>query len=292
MRIECILDWARVRGYRNGPNPAMWKGHLDHLLPAKSKVAKVEHHPALPYARVGEFTADVIKRDGTAARALRFTVLTAARAGEVFGMKWGEVDLTAKLWMIPGERMKGGRQHRVPLSEPALAVLGEAIGDAVLGEGRLSPQRFVFPGSKPGRALSNMAMLELIRRMNCEREVVGLPRWMDAEGRDVVPHGFRSTFKDWATDWTPSPAEIVEAAKRGEIVEAFPRDLVEVALAHALDSKTEEAYRRTEMIRLMSKWADYCTRPATNGDIVPLRKEMATTAGIALIGSMHCGGVS
>jgi integrase len=281
-RIERILDWARARGHRDGQNPAMWKGHLDHLLPAKSKVAKVEHHPALPYPRIGEFMSDLFRRDGTAAMALRFVVLTAARANEVFGMTWGEVDLTAKLWTIPGDRMKGGRQHRVPLNEPALAILCEMMpGDNVRDIGK----RYVFPGAKPGRPLSNMAMLELIRRMNCEREVAGLPRWADPESRDVVPHGFRSSFKDWATDWTPSPAEIVEAAKLGEIVEAFPRDLVEVALAHALDSKTEEAYRRTEMIekrrRLMGKWADYCSRPGPEGDVVPLRKEMTTTAGVA-----------
>jgi integrase len=272
-RIEAILNSAKARGYRNGPNPAMLKGHLDQLLPAKSKVAKVEHHPALPYARVPEFMHDLFRRDGTAARALRFVVLNASRVGEVFGMRWGEVDLTAKLWSIPSERMKGGRPHRVPLSEQALSVLGEAIGDATLSERRLAPDRYVFPGNKPGRPLSNMAMLELIRRMNCEREVAGLPRWTDAEGKDIVPHGFRSSFKDWATDWSPSPAEIVEAAKRGELVEAFPRDLVEVALAHALDSKAEEAYRRTEMIekrrRLMSKWADWCSRPAMGGDVVP-----------------------
>jgi integrase len=136
-RIEAILDWARVRGYRNGPNPAMWKGHLDHLLLVKSKVAKIEHHPALPYARVGEFMADLFKRDGVAVRALRFTVLTAARAGEVFGMPWGEVDLTAKLWTIPGDRMKGGRQHRVSLSEQALSILSE--GDRRCGPRRGTP---------------------------------------------------------------------------------------------------------------------------------------------------------
>jgi integrase len=296
-RIEAILDWARVRGYRDGQNPALWKGHLDHLLPRKSKVAKVKHQPALSYARVAEFMRDLNMRNGTAAMALRFMVLTAARAGEVFGMRWDEVDVTAKLWTIPPDRMKGGRQHRVPLSDPALAILREMMpGDNVRDIGK----RYVFPGAKPGRPLSNMAMLELIRRINCERTIDGLPGWMDPEGRDVVPHGFRSTFKDWATDWSPSPAEIVEAAKRGEIVEAFPRDLVEVALAHALDSKTEEAYRRTEMIekrrRLMSKWADYCARPvgaslsrdfheipgrpsATAGDIVPLHKEV--TADVA-----------
>jgi integrase len=271
-RIECILDYARVRGYRDGQNPAMWKGHLDHLLPRKSKVAKVEHHPALPYARVAEFMHDLNMRDGTAALVLRFLALTAARAGEAFGMRWGEVDLAAKLWTIPDDRMKGGRQHRVPLSEPALVILREMMpGDNV----RDIEKRFVFPGNKPGRPLSNMAMLELIRRMNCEREVTGLPRWTDAEGRDIVPHGFRSTFKDWATDYAPSPAEIVEAAKRGEIVEAFARDLVETALAHSLDSKVEEAYRRTEMIekrrRLMSKWADYCTRSTTSGERQPRR---------------------
>jgi integrase len=143
-----------------------------------------------------------------------------------------------KLWTVPDERMKGGRQHRVPLSEPALAILRKMMPDDNV---RDIGKRFVFPGNKPGRPLSNMAMLELIRRMNCEREVAGLPRWTEPEGREVVPHGFRSTFNDWATDFTPSPAEIIEAAKRGEIVEAFPRDLVEVALAHALDSKTEEA---------------------------------------------------
>jgi integrase len=276
-RIEAILDWARVRGYRDGQNPAMWKGHLDHLLPRKSKLAKVEHHPALPYARVGEFMADLFKRGGTAARALRFTVLNASRTNEVLGTTWSEFDLTAKLWTIPGTRMKARRQHRVPLSEQALAVLGEAIGDAVLGDGHLRPERYVFPGNKPGRPMSNMSLLELVRRMNCEREVAGLPRWTDAEGRDVVPHGFRSSFKDWATDFTPSPVEIIEAAKRGEIVEAFPRDLVEVALTHALDSKTEEAYRRTEIIekrrRLMSKWGDWCSRPLVSGEVVPLHKE-------------------
>ncbi len=279
-RIENILDWARVRGYRDrdAPNPAAWNGHLKHELPKKSKVAKVEHHPALPYVRIAEFMRALVRRDGTAVRALRFTVLTGARAGEVFGMKWSEVDLGAKMWTVPAERMKGGKTHRVPLSEQALSVLKE-MSDAAKSEGRLRPDRYVFPGSKPGRPLSNMAMLELIRRMNCECEVNGEPRWTDAESKDIVTHGFRSTFKDWATDWTPSPAEILEAAKRGEIVEAFPRDLVEVALAHALDNKTEEAYRRTEMIekrrRLMAKWADYCMRPVTGGEVVPLRDKTA-----------------
>jgi integrase len=156
------------------------------------------------------------------------------------------------------------------------------LGAALLGEGRLRPDRYVFPGNKPGRRLANMAMLELIRRMNCEREILGLPRWTDGEGRDIVPHGFRSTFKDWATDYAPSPAEILEAAKRGEFVEAFPRDLVEVALAHTLDNKVEEAYRRTEMIekrrRRMSQWAEYCVRPATGAEVVPLRQQIATLA--------------
>lgn len=282
-RIETILDWARVAGHRApGPNPAVWKGNLKHMLAPRKKVRGLEHHPALPYARAHEFMHDVARRPGIAALALRFTVLTAVRAGEVFGMTWAEVDLGAGLWTIPKERMKGGRQHRVPLSDQAQAVLRQVIGTGKLGEGRLAAHRYVFAGNQPGRPLSNMSMLALIKRMNCQCAVDGLPKWMDPDGNDAVPHGFRSTFKDWATDWTPSPAEIVEAARRGEIVEAFPRDLVEVALAHALDDKTEEAYRRTEMLekrrRLMARWADFCTRPVAAGDVAPLRKEAAVAA--------------
>lgn len=283
-RIECILDWARVSGYRAGPNPAAWKGHLSHMLPARSKVRTVEHHPALPHAQISDFMADLAARDGVAAIALRFVVLNAPRSNEVFKMRCSDVDLAAKIWTIPPERMKGGRQHRVPLSEAALAIIEEMIGRGSPGQRRLASDRYVFPGSKPGRPLSNMALLELIRRMNCEREVHGLPRWTDPQGRSIVPHGFRSTFKDWATDWTPSPAEILEAAARGEIVEAFPRDLVEVALAHALDSKTEEAYRRTDMLekrrRMMNRWADYCTRVPSCGKAPSRHREAAVSAGV------------
>src|SRR5258708_7197568 len=272
-RIEAILDWAKVRGYRTGENPARWRGHLAHMLPAKAKVHKVEHHPALPYEQMGGFMADLRKRPGTAARALEFAILTAARTDEVISARWDEIDMAGKLWVVPLERMKGKREHRVPLCDRALEILRMMMPDGQESIGR----KYIFRGVKPGRPVSNRAMLDLIWRMNDTREVAGLPRYADPKqgGRDVVPHGFRSSFKDWATDWAPSPAEIVKAAKRGELVEAFPRDLIEVALAHRLDDKTEEAYRRTDMIdkrhRLMTAWAEFCSKPAGNGEVVSLR---------------------
>jgi integrase len=256
-RIESILDWARVRGYRTGENPALWRGHLDHLLPARSKVRKVEHHPALPYERIGAFMADLLRREGTAAKALRFAILTAARTDELISMRWNEIDMAAKLWTVPPDRMKGGRQHRVALSEPALAVLHEMIlGNDVKDSGK----RYLFPGAKPGRPLSNMAMLELVRRMNAERKVVGLPMWSDPSqgNRDVVPHGFRSSFRDWAAERTN-----------------FPREVAEAALAHIVGDETELAYRRGDLLekrrRLMEAWAEFCSKPMTAGEAVPLR---------------------
>jgi integrase len=276
-RIEAILDWAKTSGFRTGDNPARWDGHLQNKLPKKSKVRKVRNQPALPYAQMGAFMDDLRKRAGIAAKALQFTILTAARSDEVISMRWHEIDMAEKLWTVPPGRMKGGREHCVPLSDQAAAIIREMRSD-----GKDIGQKYIFPGAKPGRPLSNVRMTEVIRRMNAEREAMVQPRWTDPKqnNRDVVPHGFRSSFKDWATDWTPSPAEIVDAAKRGEIVEAFPRDLVEVALAHRLNSKTEEAYRRTTMIekrrRLMGKWAEYCNKPATGGQVVPLRKDLDT----------------
>jgi integrase len=258
-RIEVILDWAKVRGYRDGENPARWRGHLDKLLPAKSKVHKVEHHAALPYGRIGAFMNDLCLREGTAAKSLRFTILTAARTDEAISMRWDEIDTAAKLWTVPPERMKGKREHRVPLSEPALAILREMIPAGHESIGR----KYVFPGAKPGRPLSNMAMLELVRRMNAEREVVGLPRWKDPKqgGRDVVPNGFRSTFRDWAAERTN-----------------FPREVAEAALAHIDGDETERAYQRgdlfDELRRLMTAWSEYCAKLPAAGEVVPLRREV------------------
>jgi integrase len=245
-RIEVVLDWAKVNGYRDGENPARWTGHLDQLLPKRSKVRKVKHHPAMPYKDVPVFMDALSGRKSVSARALEFTILTAARTNETIGARWTEIDIGGAMWTIPAPRMKAEKEHKVPLSPHALTILAKL------------PRKGEYVFQQKGRPLSNMAMLEMLAL---------------AGHADLTVHGFRSSFKDWATDWTPEPAEIVEAAKRGEIVEAFPRDLVEVALAHTLDNKTEEAYRHTKMIekrrRLMMAWANYCASKtsAVAGDV-------------------------
>lgn len=187
-RIEAVLDWATVRGYRKGDNPALWRGRLSHLLPARGKVQTVEHHAALPYVEIGAFMATLRKREAIAARALEFTILTAARTGEVIGATWDEVDLDGAVWIVPGGRMKAGREHRVPLSEPALAIL------RTMAEHRSSDS--LFPGAK-GKPLSNMAMAMLLRRM---------------DRADLTAHGFRSSFRDWAAERTAYPNEVLEMA--------------------------------------------------------------------------------
>jgi len=229
-RIEAVLDWARVRGYREGESPARWKGHLDQTLPARAKVAQVEHHPALPYEQIGAFIATLRAQSGVAALALEFTILTAARAGEVLGATWDELDLTAKLWTIPAARMKAGRAHRVPLSGPALAVLAQLEG--------FKTGPFVFPGGRAGRPLSGMSLLMTLRRM----------------GRsDLTTHGFRSSFRDWAAERTN-----------------YPREVAEHALAHSLADKVEAAYRRGDLLQkrkqLMDAWAAFCS-VATKSDV-------------------------
>jgi integrase len=224
-RIETILDWARVRGYRAGENPARWRGHLDKLLPARGKVHKVEHHAALPYAELAGFLAALREQEGIAARALEFTILTAARTGETIFARWNEIDLLDKVWTVRAERMKAGREHRVPLSARALAILNEMQAH------RQGDDGFVFPGGKSRKPLSNMALLMLLRRMGRD---------------DLTAHGFRATFKTWASESTSYQTEIVEAS-----------------LAHAIGSKVEQAYRRGDLFekrrRLMSAWATFCT---------------------------------
>jgi integrase len=233
-RIEVILDWATVRGFRQGDNPARWRGHIDKLLPARSKVRKVVNHAALPYGEIGPFMADLRGREGIAARALEFTILTAARTGEVLGAAWSEIDFQARVWTVPAGRMKGAREHRVPLSGAALAALKRMR--------ELRENSFVFPGDRRAM-MSNMAMDMLLRRM----------------GRDVTVHGFRSTFKDWASERTN-----------------FPNEVSEAALAHVVGDKVEAAYRRGDMFekrrRLMEAWAEYCTKaPAGGVVVVPMR---------------------
>jgi integrase len=241
-RIEAVLDYAKARGWRSGENPARWRGHVENMLPARSKVATVTHHAALPWPEIGAFMAALAQREpgGVAALALRFVILTAARSGEALGARWSEIDLDAKIWTVPAARMKAGREHRVPLSPAALAVLGEVAG---LRTGKAG-DAFVFPGQRPTRPLSGMAMSMLLRRMNRE---------------DITVHGFRSTFRDWCSEAT-----------------AFDRDTAEAALAHTLRDKVEAAYRRGDQMekrrRLMEAWGEFCARPAAEGaTVTPIR---------------------
>lgn len=234
-RIESILDWATARGLRSGDNPARWRGHLENLLPKRSKVAKVKHHPALPYADMAAFMAELRGMEGVSPKALEFAILTATRTGETVGARWSEIDLASGMWTIPADRMKAGKEHRVPLSKRAVEILSAMPHED--GNG------FVFIGDREGRALSNMALLMTLRRM----------------GRaDLTTHGFRSTFRDWAAETT-----------------AYPNEMVEMALAHVISDKTEAAYRRGDMLdrrrRLMQDWSDFCDRPAEGGNVVPIR---------------------
>ena len=251
-RIEAILDYARARKMRTGDNPARWRGNLAELLPAARKVARVVHHPALPWGEVAAFLASMEAHRGMAAHALRFAILTAARTGEVRGMTWGELDLAAAVWTVPGKRMKAGKLHRVPLSAAALAVL-EAVK-----LGRAAASALVFPSPVKAAPLSDMALNMLVRGMALDGLQEGeAPRWRDAEGRAPVPHGFRSTFRMWAGETRPEGREVVEAA-----------------LAHSIRDKVEAAYQRSDLLErrrgLMEGWGAHCARPA-GGNVIALR---------------------
>jgi integrase len=237
-RIEAVLDWAKARHYRAGDNPARWKGHLDNLLPAKAKVHKVRHQPAMPFADVPAFMEELRDRDSISARALEITILTAARTNEVVGAKWDEFDLKAGIWIVPGERMKAGREHRVPLTDRIVTILKKLP--------REKNSLFVFPGGKARKPLSNMAMLELLRGMR---------------GRNLTVHGFRSSFRDWCGEQTN-----------------YAREVAEAALGHVLGDKVETAYRRGDALekrrKLMDAWARYCATPikTTGSNVMPIRR--------------------
>ena len=232
-RIESVLDWATVRKFRKGENPARWKGHLDHLLPAPTKAkraarkenGRTEHHPSLPYAELPAFVVELRAQEGFTARALEFAILTAARTGEVIGAKWGEINFAERVWTVPAERMKSDREHRVPLSEAALAILAQMRV--------IRSSEFVFPGLRAGKPLSDMSLLMLLRRM----------------GRgDLTVHGFRSTFRTWAAEQTN-----------------FAREIAEMALGHIVGDAVERAYQRGDLAekrrQLAEAWARYCTAP-------------------------------
>jgi integrase len=220
-RIEKVLDGAKAKGFRDGENPARWRGHLDHLLPRPSKLAR-GHHAAMPYEDVAAFIVKLRKREASAAQALELCILTAARSGEILGMQWSEIDLDTKVWTVPANRMKAGREHRVPLSSRAVAILRQLE--------KLKAGEFVFPGQARNKPLSNMAMEMILRRLKIENATV---------------HGFRSSFRDWAGN-----------------VSNFPREVVETALAHVIGDKAEQAYRRRDALEkrrsLMNDWAAYC----------------------------------
>ncbi len=257
-RIEAVLDAARVKGWRNGENPARWKGHLAGELPPPGKVKRVAHRPALAWQDMGAFMVALAEREGIAPLALRFVILTAARTGEVRGMRWREVDLEGKVWVAPGDRMKSGKTHRVPLSAAALAVLAE------MRPLMKNPDDLVFPSPRAGRPLSDMALSEVVRRMNEGSEPGAPPRWHDAEGRAIVPHGFRSTFRDWAGETRPEGREVVERA-----------------LAHTIKDKAEAAYARSDLLEkrrpLMEAWAAHCGHAPA--EVVTLASQQRRKAG-------------
>jgi len=229
-RIENILDYAAAHGYRDQTNPARWRGHLDKLLPRPTRIKKPVHHPAMPYADLPAFMAELRANGSVSALALQLLILTATRTSEVLKARWEEIDLEARTWTVPASRMKGGREHRVPLSDAALNVLEDLP--------KIHGNPYLFPGARQGRPLSNMALLQLIR---------GMGYGVDGTRGDYVPHGFRSSFRDWS----------------GE-VSSFPRDVAEMALAHVIENKVEAAYRRGDLFakhaRMMQEWADFVTR--------------------------------
>jgi integrase len=236
-RIEIVLDWAKAHQYRDGENPARFKGNLELALAARAKVRKVQPHAALPYAELPSFLVALREQEGLSARALEFTILTAARTGESLGARWSsEIDLDAKVWTIPAARMKAQRAHQVPLSDQALAVL-QALGAA-------EPNAFVFPGVKPHQPLSATVMIKLLQRMG---------------HAGLTVHGFRSAFRTWAADATD-----------------FPREVAEAALAHVIADKTEAAYLRTAFLekrrQMMAAWGLFCAGGQAGADVISLRR--------------------
>ncbi len=234
-RIERVLDAAKAQGLRAGENPARWRGHLDQLLPRRQRLTR-GHHAAMNYADVPAFIANLQSRQAVAARALEFAILTAARSGEVLGARWDEFDLDRAVWTVPANRMKAGREHRVPLSRRALRIV-KALHETVAGE-------FVFPGQRSGKPLSAMALEMVLRRMKVD---------------GVTVHGFRSAFRDWSAECTN-----------------FTNEVCEAALAHVIENKAEAAYRRGDLFdkrrKLMEAWAAHCTAPKA-GKVVAFRRK-------------------
>jgi integrase len=243
-RIEQVLDWATARGYRDRLNPARWRGHLDKLLAPPTKIARVTHHAALPVTEIGSFMKRLREAEGMGARALEFAILTAARSGEVRRATWAEIDMEAAVWIVPADRMKAAREHRVPLSSPAISLL-KALP-------RMAGINLVFPAPRGG-ALSDMTLAAVLRRMKVA----------------AVPHGFRSTFRDWASERTN-----------------YPREAAEMALAHSVGDKVEAAYRRGDLFdkrrRMMSDWAAFCGQPQQGGSVLSLNRATGASSNLSM----------
>lgn len=249
-RIESVLSWATSRGLRVGENPARWRGHIETQFPKRSEVSEVRHQPALPYEQIGAFVAELRRREGVAALALEFGILTAVRSGEVRGAVWDEIDTSAAIWTIPAARMKMKAGHTVPLSPRAIEII-EQMKQVKNGD-------YVFPAAGGKKPLSDATLAAVIKRMNGDAEP---PKWRDPKQNNapVVPHGFRSTFRDWAGESTN-----------------FPREIAEKALAHAIGSKVESAYLRGDLFekrrQLMNAWERFCNQPKQPAEVLPIRR--------------------
>ena len=253
-RIELVLSYAKAKGYRSGENPAAWRGHLENVLPKPGKIAPHKPQPALPYDRMSEFMGDLRQREGVSVLCLEFVILTGCRSGEALKAKWSEADEEKGVWTVPAERMKARREHRVPLSDRALAILAEAK--------KFRQGDYIFPGVRSGRPMTDMSLTALLKRMDAERVRDGLERWLDKKsGKRIVTHGFRSSLRDWAAEATH-----------------YPNEMAEMALAHVVGNKVEAAYRRGDMFekrrQMMADWATWC-EPKKKGNVVPLMSKTA-----------------
>ncbi len=233
-RIAAVLDWAKAREYRMGDNPARWQGHLDKLLPARAKIARVKHHPAMAYEDISAFISELRTRKGIAARALEIAILTATRTSETIRAEWSEINMQEAVWTIPAERMKGDREHRVPLSDRVIDIL----------EGLPREDEWIFPGAKKGTPISKMALLSVLKHMGCA---------------SVTVHGFRSTFRDWTAETTGYPTHVAEKALAHAVA-----DQVEAAYRRG------DLFEKRR--RLMADWAKHCAAPARDAKVIPINR--------------------
>ncbi len=254
-RIESVLGWATTSGYRQGENPARWRGHLENLLAAPNKIKPVKHQPSLPWKEIGRFMCSLRQQDGIAPRALEFLILTATRTGETLEAKWDEINLETGLWIIPAIRMKAGVEHHVPLSKEAIDLISKMP----------RVDKYVFTSATYGKALSDMSLTAVLKRMHEANIKSGGKGWTDPkeDNRRITSHGFRSTFRMWGAE---------------SVSHSFPREVIEFALAHKLPDAVESSYQRgtvfDKRIPLMQTWADYCGKAHDEANVTPIRRSV------------------